>query len=63
MQKPGVVAKKMGVSVGTIRNWFKKGLINGIKLPSGQIRIADQSDVGSSGTDNRTETPTVQKEG
>lgn len=35
----GEVAKSFGVTVGTVRNWEKQGLIEAIRTPGGQRRF------------------------
>ena len=54
--KIGVAARMMNVSTQTIRNWWKRGLIQGRLTPTGQLQVicnertAEHGDLGSSGT-------------
>lgn len=39
MVSTGVVARRLGVTVNTVKNWIRKGILQGIRLPSGHYRI------------------------
>jgi len=38
----GEAAKRLGVSIGTVRRWAKSGQLTHAVMPSGRLRFADE---------------------